>query len=270
MLIVQSTTTSYKVTDNTAMDKKDTTIQVKRLSNDTAFYNNVFKKTEKISSVILYVLSFSKSVSEKSLIEKLLEEKSFSLHETSLKALRSTEGDTSVLYELRQSLLETMSTLELATAARMVSDDLLHMLLEHIDVVHRYITNHYLQNDSLSIDTLKSEYIESAATTVPTTSSSSSTRPTTAPKARRAQRVTIPAGDISTDAYLVHSQLTDRAGRIKTVLEAKPQASVKDVSEIITDVSEKTIQRELNSLIEKGQVIREGERRWSRYSVVKD
>jgi len=54
---------------------------------------------------------------------------------------------------------------------------------------------------------------------------------------------------------MVYSQLTDRAERIKTVLEAKPQATIKDVSEIITDVSEKTIQRELNSLIEKGQIV---------------
>ena len=85
----------------------------------------------------------------------------------------------------------------------------------------------------------------------------------------RKQRVHIPAGDISTDAYLVYSQMTDRAERIKTVLEAKPQATVKDIAEVITDVSEKTIQRELNSLIEKGQVVREGERRWSKYSVSK-
>ena len=104
--------------------------------------------------------------------------------------------------------------------------------------------------------------------TTPGTSTASAKKATTA-QPRRQQRVQIPAGDISTDAYLVYSQLTDRAERIKTVLEAKPQATVKDVAEVITDVSEKTIQRELNSLIEKGQVIREGERRWSRYSVSK-
>jgi predicted transcriptional regulator len=82
-------------------------------------------------------------------------------------------------------------------------------------------------------------------------------------------RITIPAGDISSDAHLVYSQLTDRGERIKTVLEAKPEATIKDISEIITDVSEKTIQRELNSLIEKGQVMRQGERRWSRYSIAR-
>ena len=73
--------------------------------------------------------------------------------------------------------------------------------------------------------------------------------------------------DLSTDAHLVYSQLVDRGARIKTVLEAVPEATIKDIAEVITDVSEKTIQRELNSLIEKGQVVREGERRWSKYSI---
>jgi DeoR/GlpR family transcriptional regulator of sugar metabolism len=68
---------------------------------------------------------------------------------------------------------------------------------------------------------------------------------------------------------MVYSQLVDRATRIKTVLEALPEATIKDIAEVITDVSEKTIQRELNSLIEKGQVIRQGERRWSKYTLAK-
>jgi DNA-binding transcriptional ArsR family regulator len=130
--------------------------------------------------------------------------------------------------------------------------------------VQRYLSNHYLQHTGLSIKDLHSV----AVTTEP--SLGGPAKKPTVPKRRGQQRVQVPAGDISSDAYMVYSQLTDRAERIKTVLEAKPQATIKDVAEIITDVSEKTIQRELNSLIEKGQVIREGERRWSRYSVVKD
>jgi DeoR/GlpR family transcriptional regulator of sugar metabolism len=75
--------------------------------------------------------------------------------------------------------------------------------------------------------------------------------------------------DLSSDAILVYSELNDRTSRIRTVLDAKPNATIKDLSEIITDVSSKTIQRDLNSLIESGEVIRQGERRWSTYSVVK-
>jgi len=43
--------------------------------------------------------------------------------------------------------------------------------------------------------------------------------------------------------------------------------SVKDFTRVIKDCSEKTIQRELLDLVEKGIVKKEGERRWSRYSL---
>ncbi len=251
------------------MDKKDTKINIKRLSNNLGFYNNVFKKSEKIASVVLYLLSFKDTDSAESLLEKRLEEKSFKLHEVSLKSLNQVQGSTETLLEVRQCLLELMSTLELASASRVIPGDLVQTLVEHIDVVHRHLNNHYLNDEGISTTSLHSVTHETIASES-ADSAVKSAAPAAAPKVRRQQRVSVPAGDISTDAYLVYSQLTDRAERIKTVLEAKPEATIKDVAEIVTDVSEKTIQRELNSLIEKGQVKRTGERRWSRYSAVKD
>ncbi|MDP4020608.1 MAG: hypothetical protein Q8P58_01000 [Candidatus Adlerbacteria bacterium] len=41
--------------------------------------------------------------------------------------------------------------------------------------------------------------------------------------------------------------------------------SIKDISKVVQGCSEKTIQRELNTMIEQGVVAREGERRWSTY-----
>ena len=123
------------------------------------------------------------------------------------------------------------------------------------------INNHFTKTEGFVFNA--SEQSLPGGTTTKQTTKKSVTRK------ERPKKVAIPEGDISSDAYLVYSQLTDRAERIKTVLEAKPQASIKDIAEVITDVSEKTIQRELNSLIEKGQVIREGERRWSKYSVAR-
>lgn len=43
--------------------------------------------------------------------------------------------------------------------------------------------------------------------------------------------------------------------------------SIKDISLSFTDCSEKTIQRELNSLVSKGQLKKIGAKRWSRYSI---
>lgn len=45
-------------------------------------------------------------------------------------------------------------------------------------------------------------------------------------------------------------------------------ASIKDIASIIKDCSEKTVQRELNELINQGLVRRIGERRWSTYELV--
>lgn len=59
----------------------------------------------------------------------------------------------------------------------------------------------------------------------------------------------------------------DRKERIKTILREKGQSGIKDISDIIKDVSEKSIQRDLNDLIETGEVVRIGERRWSTYKI---
>ena len=52
-----------------------------------------------------------------------------------------------------------------------------------------------------------------------------------------------------------------------SVIKNKENVSIKDISTLIRDVSEKTIQRELISLIDAGVVLRHGERRWSTYSL---
>jgi DNA-binding transcriptional ArsR family regulator len=249
-------------------DSNQRVIKVNRLSSDTDFYNNVFKKTEKIISVIFYVISETNKDERTESHISVLKDRGLSTHEASLKTLQlqTHEIDTGLL-EFQYRLVALESTLRVAETARVVPTDIVRIITEQIDGVLRYINNHYLNQRGVSLEELtevlvpKEKPASAKKSTPPSESSASSPN--------RQRRVNIPAGDISSDAYLVYSQLTDRAERIKTVLEAKPQATVKDIAEVITDVSEKTIQRELNSLIEKGQVEREGERRWSRYSVVK-
>jgi hypothetical protein len=61
--------------------------------------------------------------------------------------------------------------------------------------------------------------------------------------------------------------LSDRQQIIIKELRNKGQLTVKDLAEKIKGCSEKTIQRELLSLVGSGVLKKEGERRWSRYSV---
>ena len=244
---------------------KDKTIQIKRLSSDTDYFNNVFKKTEKIVSVTLYILSETKCEGPIQSHLDQIKDKAIKTHELSLKTLALRPYELSEgLMDFQYTLVALESGLRVAQMAGVIQQDLFMLLADQLDAVMRYLNNHYLQADGMTVSEFTAVAVPKAETNSASTRSRSSS-----PSQSRQKRVTIPAGDISTDAYLVYSQLTDRAERIKTVLEAKPQATVKDISEVITDVSEKTIQRELNSLIEKGQVVREGERRWSRYSVKK-
>lgn len=67
----------------------------------------------------------------------------------------------------------------------------------------------------------------------------------------------------------------DRTNKIISLIKDKKDlpgnqvgVSIKDVSLSFTDCSEKTIQRELNSLVSKGQLKKTGAKRWSRYAVI--
>lgn len=59
----------------------------------------------------------------------------------------------------------------------------------------------------------------------------------------------------------------NRQNIILGLLKKKRELTIKDIASIIKDVSEKTIQRELISLISAGVLVKTGERRWSKYSL---
>ncbi len=240
--------------------EKDNILQIKRLSSDSVYFNNVFKKTEKLVSVTFYILSHTNVKDKYAHHVEAIKDRALKTHEVSLRtlALQPHEQEDG-LRDFQYALVALESTLRIAEAAGLLTPDLLLLLVDQLDSVQRTLMNNYVPVAGLSLSAVPFTRPDVAKAPTPK-------RPT---GERRPRRVNIPAGDISTDAYLVYSQMTDRAERIKTVLEAKPHATIKDIAEVITDVSEKTIQRELNSLIEKGQVLREGERRWSRYSVSK-
>ncbi|MFW6210131.1 MAG: hypothetical protein ACOC4E_01420 [Patescibacteria group bacterium] len=256
-------------------EEKDTNLHIKRLSDDQRYYHYVFKKTEKLVSVILYILSETKTDKKTEVHLGLIKDQALQTHQESLETLRlQPHEQIAGLETFRYRLVALGSVLSVAMTARVLPADLYQVLYEQLDSIERYLTNHYLRPSGPTL-------AELTETVVPKEGAGQAGADSTTPRRvaatksaagsqSRQRRVTIPSGDISSDAYLVYSQLTDRAERIKTVLEAKPQATVKDIAEVVTDVSEKTIQRELNSLIEKGQVVREGERRWSRYSVAKN
>ncbi len=58
-----------------------------------------------------------------------------------------------------------------------------------------------------------------------------------------------------------------RQSLIISLLKRKKEVMIKDIVGLITDCSEKTIQRELAVLVETGLLKKEGERRWTKYTL---
>ncbi len=87
---------------------------------------------------------------------------------------------------------------------------------------------------------------------------------------------------LNTESYKGHQELnkryrnpkqlevvlkSERRSAILGVLKNKGEISVKDASEVIKDYSEKTIQRELISMVSEGILNKIGNKRWSKYSI---
>ncbi len=78
------------------------------------------------------------------------------------------------------------------------------------------------------------------------------------------------SGNVSNRKEVVHVPQEDKNKRqemILSMLKDNKILTVKDFSKEIKGCSEKTIQRELLSLVSAGTLKKEGERRWSRYSI---
>jgi hypothetical protein len=73
----------------------------------------------------------------------------------------------------------------------------------------------------------------------------------------------------SADKGQISDKKNTRRDSIISVLKSNGPSHIKGISTIIREVSEKTIQRELQGLVESGVVSREGERRWTIYTLSK-
>lgn len=65
----------------------------------------------------------------------------------------------------------------------------------------------------------------------------------------------------------VESGGSARQTSILSLIKDKGAVSIKDITAVVRGVSDKTIQRELQGLIDAGRLIKKGERRWSTYSL---
>lgn len=232
-------------------------MQFKKLLHDDNYYKQIFKKTEKIVSVIFYILNNIDADKKSETHISNIASKAHFAHENALRSLEVKPASSrEVLEQFAQALVALDSTLRVAAVSGTLTTEVLTVLTAEIDTVLRGLRS-YLQDTGMQ----ESSFFDQLGSPL------SDVQPTARPAARTQRSA--PSAPASAPKQASSTSGTgDRRERIKTILEAKGDATIKDISEIITDCSEKTIQRELNAMIEDNVVKREGERRWSRYSVM--
>ncbi len=243
------------------MNTKDNTINdnnFKKLLQNDNYYRHIFKKTEKIISVVFYIINNIDSTKKSETLISNIASKAHFAHENALRSLEvKLVSSKEVLEQFAQSLVGLESVLRIATASNVITQDVLAVVVNEIDMVLRGLKSYIASTSSVEDSfVFGSNFGGSFGGNEGAVVSSKVAR---TPKAPQATGVV--------EGALVVQAPDDRRARIKTVLEAKGNATIKDISEIITDVSEKTIQRELNAMIEENTVKRQGERRWSKYSI---
>lgn len=238
------------------MNTKDNTINdsnFKKLINNDNYYRHIFKKTEKIISVVFYIINNTDTEKKTETLISLIASKAHFAHENALRTLEvKPVSSKEVLEQFAQSLVGLESTLRIAAAANIISAEVLAVMVGEIDAVLRGLKT-FIHSNTNNDDLLFSQSYPSVfSSEIP------------APQVHKERKRTPTA---TSELPKNTSGSGDRRERIKTILEAKREATIKDISEIITDVSEKTIQRELNAMIDENLVKRQGERRWSKYSI---
>jgi hypothetical protein len=211
------------------------------------YFKYIFKKTEKIACAVFYIL---RSESEHHVADNVvhdLENASRSLLNASLVSLKSSEATIeSTALQLRHELIAFESKLRMAHAARLLSAEFLQVFLHEIDSVQRSLRKFI---EPASSNPLISEGDLSMVT-----------------RERKVRPKAMPMGIVGIGSAAAPQ--VSRRERVMNVLKDKGEATIKDITEVISDCSEKTIQRELISLIRDNIVHREGERRWSKYKLV--
>jgi len=229
----------------------------------------IFKKTEKITAALYLVSGLLKDDEP---LKWELRDRGMDLLSSSFTASSSLPGDKNVVIQsLFTAALETISLLNVAKISNLIS------AMNHVILVREIDQVVTLMRDRLAQNAENAGYIlsESFFKTPDMFSSgfrSSERKGAGDSKGHNSQDQRSSPQTMRTNQRHGNSEngqikKTLRQQMILDVLKGQSGLTIKDFSKVIKDCSEKTIQRELLELVDKGIVKKEGERRWSRYSL---
>jgi hypothetical protein len=227
----------------------------------------LYKKTEKLTTALYMVTSlFSDNEPMKwSLRKKVSELLSFILgHKNPI------SGQIFFVTSVKEKVLEIISLLEVSSKSGLVSPMNFSILEQEFLNLVGSLNEQKLETSDLSDRVLSKSFFENSNVSVPAISETlvKTESVATFPATQFTQIAPTIKDKISENINQNIFKKTNRQSIIIGLLKKKKELSIKDITQSIRDCSEKTIQRELISLIERGIVKKTGERRWSKYSLI--
>lgn len=237
----------------------------------------VFKKVEKISAAIYLVTGLLKTEEP---LKWELRDRAVDLLSASFMSSSSQSGDkNAVVQSLFSAALEIVSFLKVAHVSGLISDMNHRILVQEIDAVVSLLRDRLVHSAENAGYVLSESFFKTptlfSAPPAPHAPSVGSPVHQQVPAARPGSPAAAPVrdhkgqnkGHDNTFQQQGLAKKSDRQEAIVSLLKGQANLTIKDFSRVITDCSEKTIQRELIELMDKGVIKKEGERRWSTYSL---
>jgi hypothetical protein len=227
----------------------------------------IFKKTEKIASALYLVSSLLK---DEEPIKWEIRDKGIDLLSSSFEASSSVPGDkNAVIQSLFTAALETLSLLNVAKISHLISEMNHRILVREIDNIVGMLKDKLAENAENAGYILSESFFRTPDLYVSgfkkdEYKGKNSSATSLGHKSNSGSNIAPGQGQSNTDG-----KKNERQTAIINLLKERPNLTIKDFTYVIRDCSEKTIQRELLDLISQGVVMKEGERRWSHYSLIK-
>ncbi len=230
----------------------------------------VFKKVEKITAALYLVSGLLK---DEEPIKWELRDRGMDLITSSFTASSTLPGDKNIVIQsLFTAALETISLLNVAKISNLITEMNHRLLVREIDNILG------LLRDRLAASAENAGYVLSDVFfKTPDLFSSDFKSASGQTSHRDLINGQISKNTVSENLALnkhthkghadVQEKKSERQELIITALKGQSNLTIKDFSRIIKDCSEKTIQRELLAMVDNGLIKKEGERRWSRYSL---
>jgi len=238
-------------------------ISLQKKQDDTLYSTFFRKKAEKVVSAIYFITNH---FSEDEILKWQLRKKGVQLLSDTLSFNKNQiTFREEKLFQIKNSIMETLSYLEIAVAVKIISEMNFNIFKRELSFLLSLVENNLQKLDEADALELNGAYFRIKEKQFN-------------PKKKRATEDFIK--DIS--LYKGHSKQDkghkktalanterkiDRRNIITKLLSKGQKLTVKDISKMIRDCGEKTIQRELQAMLTDGLLTKTGERRWSRYSL---